>query len=149
MKLNHYELKSVKNLMTFEFISEGPKGQITKLVQYSKISPKGIYNIGFGDKDFNTGGIDDTVITNNGDSRKVLTTVAATVYLFLNKYPNASIYAIGSNKARTRLYRIGITNNLSEIKNDFELYGLKDEKWEAFNKQVEYDAFLLRRKKYM
>jgi hypothetical protein len=32
MKLERYELKAEKSLMVFEFVSEGPKGEISKLV---------------------------------------------------------------------------------------------------------------------
>ncbi len=46
-------------------------------------------NLGFGDKDLQTGEVDDTVISDNGDSQKVLATVAATVYAFTDKYPEA------------------------------------------------------------
>ena len=46
---------------------------------------KDVYNIAFGDKDNTTGNIDDTIISNNGDSEKVLATVAATVYAFIDK----------------------------------------------------------------
>ena len=35
MKLPRYELKAEKSLMVFEFISEGTKGQIPKLIKYS------------------------------------------------------------------------------------------------------------------
>jgi hypothetical protein len=76
----------------------------------------------------------------------VLATVAATVYAFLDKYPNVWIYATGSNKTRTRLYRMGIANNLAEILNDFEIYRLKEGEWQEFEKKIEYEAFLLRRK---
>jgi hypothetical protein len=107
---------------------------------------KGFYNLDFGDKDLQTGEIDDLVISDNGDSQKVLATVAATVYAFTDKYPDAWIYATGSTKSRTRLYRIGLTNNLLEITEDFELYGLKEGEWQAFAKGIEYDAFLVRRR---
>jgi hypothetical protein len=33
MRLDRYELKAEKTLMVFEFVSEGPKGQIKKLIQ--------------------------------------------------------------------------------------------------------------------
>jgi len=105
------------------------------------------YNLGFGDKDEITGNIDDKVITNNGDSEKVLATVAATLYIFTDEFPDAMIFAIGSTKARTRLYRIGITNNIEAIESDFEVFGLAEQKWQPFKKAVEYDAFLVKRKK--
>lgn len=77
----------------------------------------------------------------------MLATVASTVYAFTDKNPNAWIYARGSNNARTRLYRIGITNNLLEIKKDFDIFGLKDDKWHVFRKDIDYKAFLTTRKK--
>ncbi len=122
MKQDKYQLKSSKSLTVFEFISEGPKGRIKKIVQLSETNLKDFYNLGFGDKNEDSEEIDDTIITNNGDSQKVLATVAATVYAFTEKNPNAWIYATGSTKVRTRLYRIGITNYIKEIKKDFEVY---------------------------
>ena len=80
MKLPKYPLASSDELMTFEFISEGSKGLISKLVRYQRTNVEGVYNLAFGDEDHLTGDIDDTVISNNGDSEKVLATVAATVY---------------------------------------------------------------------
>lgn len=146
MRLPRYELKAEKSLMVFEFISEGTKREIPKLIKYSETNLKDMYNLAFGDKDPETGEIDDKVISNNGDSEKVLATVVATVYAFSDKYPDCWIFATGSTKARTRLYRMGITRYIDEIKKDFEIYGLKQNEWETFKKEVEYDAFLVRRK---
>ena len=53
----------------------------------------------------------------------MLSTVASTVYTFTKKYLNATIYAEGSNAARTRLYRIGISNNLEELTEQFDVHG--------------------------
>ena len=147
MKNQKYPLESDRNLLLFEFVSLGTKGRIIKIVQYTETNLKNVYNLGFGDKDEKTGEISDLVITNNGDSRQVLATVASTVYAFTSKYPDAWIYAKGSNNARTRLYRIGITNNLIEIKKDFEIFGLKDSQWHTFRKGIDYEAFLIKRKK--
>ena len=133
-------------MQTFEFVSSGPKGDITKVVRYSPINVKGYYNLGFGDKDPLTGYLSDLSVTNNGDSQKVLATVAATLYTFTARYPEASVLATGSTEARTRLYRMGITNNLAAIEQDFEVLGLRDETWEFFRKETPYGAFLVRRK---
>ena len=146
MRYERYELNAEDDLMFYEFNSYGPKGEVTKLIEYTETKLKGFYNLGFGDKDPCTGKINDAVITDNGDSKKVLSTVASSVYKFTNNYPNAWVYAIGSTKARTRLYRIGIANNLTEIIQDFDIYGFKDGEWRKFVKNVEYEAFLVRRK---
>ena len=71
------------------------------------LSGKDLFNIGFGDKNLETGDIDDKVVSNNGDSDKVLATVV--VYTFTDLNPETLIYATGSTKARTRLYRMGIS----------------------------------------
>ena len=141
-----YELKSDASLSVFEFVSVGNKGEIPKIVQYSETNLKGFYNLGFGDKDVVTGEIDDKIISDNGDSQKILATVIATIYAFTNKYPESWIYATGSTKSRTRLYRIGLTTNFDEIVKDFDLYGLKESEWQEFAKGVEYQAFLAKRK---
>ena len=146
MKLERYELKSGEELEVFEFVSVGNKGRIIKLVQYTPTNYKDLYNLGFGDKNAQTGEIDDNIISNNGDSEKVLATVVSTLFAFTNKHQNAMIYATGSSKSRTRLYRMGITKYLSEIENDFVIYGETEIGWEIFKINIEYDAFLVTRK---
>ena len=147
MKLPKYPLASSDRMMTFEFISEGPKGLIHKLVRYQPTNLKDVYNLAFGDKDHTTGNIDDTVISNNADSEKVLATVVATIYAFTDRYPDVWIYATGSTKSRTRLYRMGISRFLSEVDEDFEVLGELSDNWDIFKKNVEYEGFLVRRKK--
>ncbi len=93
-----------------------------------------------------TGIVSDLVVTNNGDSQKVLATVARTLYAFTDLYTDSTIIATGSTDARTRLYRMGITNNLIEIQKDFVVMGLKDSNWQVFEKNIVYSAFLVKRK---
>lgn len=147
MNLPRYHLTAGDKLTTFEFISEGPKGRIPKLIQISPTNVKDMYNLAFGDKDRRTGRINDTIISNNGDSEKVLATVVATVYAFTDKYPDSLIYATGSSSSRTRLYRMGITKYITEVEKDFEVLGLKGNGWHPFKKGEEYGAFLVKRKK--
>ena len=146
MSNERYELREGLNAMTYEFSSIRPKGKIDKVVIYSEIDDN-VYNLGFGDKNIDTGDIDDLVITNNEDSQKVLATVASTVYVFLSKYPEALIIATGSTKARTRLYQMGISKYLDEITADFNVFGEKDGKLHPFEKNIGYDAFLIMRKR--
>jgi hypothetical protein len=147
MNLSKYQLKSGDKLTTFEFISEGPKGRIPKLIQFTPTNLKDVYNLAFGDKDSDTGNIDDKIISNNGDSEKILATVVAAVYAFTDKYPDSWIYATGSTKSRTRLYRMGITKYISEANIDFEIYGEIKDGWELFKKDKHYTSFLVKRKK--
>ena len=60
---------------------------------------------------------------------------------------NAWILATGSTSVRTRLYRMGITNNLADIEIDFIVLGYnKNEEWEKFIVGEDYEAFLLTKK---
>ena len=147
MKYKKYEYTSDDELHFYEFTSIGRNGKIKKVVEYSKMNIENFYNLAFGDYDDVTGEINDMIITNNGDSLKVLATVASTAYAFTGKYPNAWIFATGSTDVRTRLYRMGITNNLVEIQEDFYVYGMKpDETFEDFIVGDEYLGFLIKRK---
>ena len=142
-----YLYKSEELMLYYEFVSEGPKGSIRKIVEYTETTTKNVFNLGFGDYDQETKSINDQSVTNNGDSLKVLATVASTVYAFTNKYPEAWILATGSTAVRTRLYRMGITNNLAEITDDFKVYGYTEKGvWEEFVIGEDYEAFLLTKK---
>jgi hypothetical protein len=144
-----YLYKSEDEFKVYSFTSHGIKGAIKKMVVFSYTGENNIYNLGFGDVDLETKTINDEIITNNGDSLKVLATVASTVYAFTEKYPEALVFATGSNEVRTRLYRMGIVNNLEEIKIDFEVFGLSVENncWEEFIAGEDYEAFIIKRKK--
>lgn len=146
MNIEKYQIKSGEKLEVFEFVSEGPRGRITKLVQYAETNYKDLYNLGFGDKNAETGFVDDTAISNNNDSEKVLATVVGTLYAFTDKHPESLIYATGSTKSRTRLYRMGITKYFDEALNDFHVWGESDDGWEEFRKDVDYIGFFVKRK---
>jgi hypothetical protein len=146
MKLPRYELIAEKSLMVFEFKSEGPKGQIPKLIKFSETALKGFYNLAFGDKNLETGEIDDKIVSNNGDSEQVLATVVSAVFAFTDTYKDSWVYATGSTKSRTRLYRMGISKYFDELKQDFHAFGMLDGEWQEFEKEVDYTAFVVRRK---
>ncbi|WP_314270847.1 DUF6934 family protein [Capnocytophaga sputigena] len=143
MNLPQYKTNPDEDLHSFSFISEGKNGKIEKVIRYEKITDD-VFNLGFGDKDPITGKINDKVVTNNGDTEKVLATVVSTVFTFTERNPNAYIYAIGSNHVRNRLYRRGITKYLSEALDTFAIYGmLPNQEFEIFNPNTDYVGFLL------
>lgn len=102
----------------------------------------------FGDKDELTGDFDDQAASDNGDSEKVLATVVQALYKFFDSYPSATVYATGSTKVRTRLYRMGIRRHLDEVIQDFELYGRIGDDFFKFQVNIEYSAFLVRKRNY-
>lgn len=146
MKIEKYQLKSESSLTTFEFISEGPKGLIHKRIEFQRTTDSRLFNLAFGDKNLITGEIDDQVISNNGDSEKVLATVIGAVYTFFDHHPDKFIYAKGNTKVRTRLYRMGITKYIQEMRRDFYLYGQLGEDFFLFEVGIDYDSFLAQRK---
>ncbi len=146
MKLPRYELIAEKSLKVYEFTSEGPKGQIHKLIKFSETALKDFYNLAFGDKDLITGNIDDNVVSNNGDSERVLATVISAVYTFTDANPEVWVYATGSSKSRTRLYRMGISKYIDKVQKDFFVFGQLEGEWEEFQNGIDYTAFVAKRK---
>ena len=105
-----------------------------------------MYNLAFGDRHPDTGRIDDTAISDNRDSDRILATVVASVYAFTQIHPEAWIYATGNTPARTRLYRMAISRYLQEGRKDFIIYGQLGKQWEPFVKSKDYEAFVAKRK---
>ncbi|HXC05033.1 MAG TPA: hypothetical protein VNZ86_09800 [Bacteroidia bacterium] len=141
-----YELNVSTTGKDFEFISEGVDGDLLKIVQFSPTGIPGIFNLGFGDTDPRTGKMSDSVISNNGVSKKVLSTVALTLLKFTEQHKTAQIIAIGSTRSRTGLYQIGISNYLEEVNKLFDIYGFINNDWIPFERGHNFEAFLVRRK---
>ena len=146
MNLPKYDIRTGETVFIYEFTSVGTKGSIQKMIDFQYTNLKDFYNLAFGDKDPITGEIDDKVVSNNGDMEKVLATIVAAVYSFTDRFPEAWIYAEGSTPARTRLYQINIVKHFDELKRNFQLLCLLNGEWEEFRPNINYDAFVVRRK---
>ncbi len=115
MNIEKYQLKADSEFLRFEFVSEGKKGIIRKLIEFQKTNKEDVFNLAFGDYDLETEEINDLLVSNNGDTDRVLATVVAAVYTFFSQNHSAFVYATGSTKARTRLYRIGISRFYEQV----------------------------------
>ena len=146
MKQPKYILKAEQDLTVFEFISEGPKGKISKLIEFTETNLKDFYNLAFGDKDETTGRINDSIVSNNNDTEKVLATVVSAVFAFTDKYPDAWVYATGSTTARTRLYRMGINKHFEEVEREFHIFGEIEESWLPFDGGTDFEGYVVKRK---
>lgn len=146
--MNHpkYPLKAEADLTIFKFVSEGPKGSIPKLIEFTETNLKGFYNLAFGDIDEETGRINDKIVSNNDDTEKVLATVVSAVFAFTHKYPDVWVYATGSTASRTRLYRMGINKYLEEINNQFYIFGEHGDEWLPYEKEREFEGYVVKRK---
>jgi len=145
MNLEKYSVVTDDDHTTYEFLSEGPKGTIKKVLFYQELE-ENIFNLAFGDWDEKEQRINDKVRSNNRDRDKVLATVALTVIDFIKHHPDAVLLARGSTPARTRLYQIGILENLDEIGQLFDIIGFTDGTWELFTEGKNYEEFALKAK---
>ena len=147
MNLPRYEYYASTDQQYFSFYSNGPNGHVKKVVVYSKMNDDPVmYNLAFGDEDPETNQIRDDVRTNNNDRDLVLATVAITVNEFSDRHGNHYIQAVGRTPARTRLYQMSIARLIDEIRQDFEIYGYVNDNWHDFEPNVNYEAFLVKRK---
>lgn len=147
INLDKYIYQTNSSYLDYEFESIGTKGIIKKVARFSSIGTN-IYNFGFGDLNQVTGEIDDITISNNGDGDKVLATVASIIYDFTGFYKDAAVYIKGSSAAKTRRYQMGINKYWEQINPVFEVFGSKNEKWEPFKTDENYEAFIGRRKAF-
>src|SRR5437773_1149364 len=100
MKYEKYEpLLISKDALEFKFVSIGPKGEISIVVQFIETDDKRIYNLAFGNL-LPDGHIDDHVKNDNHDRNKVLATVAITVYEFTTRYREKLVFFTGSTPER-------------------------------------------------
>ncbi|MES2701583.1 MAG: hypothetical protein V4649_03040 [Bacteroidota bacterium] len=143
-----YDCLANRNFLNYEFESYGPKGSIKKVVRFSPQNADGItyFNLGFGDLNTATGEIDDLSISDNKDKDIVLSTIASIVIDFTSVFPDIMVYAKGSTSSRNRLYQMGIAANLEEITALVEVFGFKDNTWKPFEKNINYEAFIVLRK---
>jgi uncharacterized protein involved in outer membrane biogenesis len=148
MHLDQYPIISDDSRLVYKFESVGPKGVIRKAVQYTPVRNigKNVYNLAFGDLNKKNGKIDDTAVSNNNDTKKILITVGSTSLQFVNHFPDAEILIVGSTIARTRLYQMAINQNIIEIEKIFDLRGLKNGNWQHFKVGINFEAFLVKKK---
>lgn len=165
MNAHYYQYSRVGSEFTYYFTSKGPKGCIPKIVHFVEVSAselgiadfKKLYNLSFGDlRDHGTNAIvDDTVRSNNGDLRVVLSTVIHIVVLFLHKNTDATLllsgyidydHPRGSSDQRSKLYQKVINVNWAELNQNYRFWGLNSDYLERYVVGRQYQKVLIRRK---
>ena len=141
-----YQTYHHENHVQYAFVSVGQNGHINKMISFSKVKPN-VYNLSLEDMDDDTGVFSQYSVTDNGDTIKILLTVAEAIVHFTSDYPYAQVFIQGNNAARNRLYRIYIAKFLENIHQWYEVYALQDDVWEEFRKEGKYRAYLVFRKK--
>ena len=91
--------------------------------------------------------MDDEVITNNHDLIKVMSTIAYSLYLFIETYPYALIEIDPVDEKRCRLYNIIFRRKYQEVEPLFDIYGIKEFLKEPYNPIQYYQKFVIEQKK--
>ena len=146
MELDTYTFENENDdLFSYSFVSKGKNGNIIKIVQFTLMENGESYNLSLGDYQPETSSINYDSISNNGDMNIVFTTISNIVIDFLSKFPKKYVFATGNTNNRTRLYRTGLSKYQNQIKEHFFLLGRKDGEWQIFEKEENYEAFLIKK----
>jgi len=141
-----YDFTVLDQAHRFDFLSIG-RTEIHKAIFYFTTELPDFYNLVLAEIDTD-GELDIYTVSDNGDMKFVLSTVYKTMAHFLDLKPEAVISFTGSTPARTRLYRIALSINLSDLHQNFDVYGVleKESRPELFCKNKNYRGFFICRK---
>ena len=146
----HYEpymdMVALPDLSVFQFISEGPRGRITKQIRFSLLVNPRIYDLELGDVN-EYGGFDRTTVSNNGDRGRILATVIQAIEVYTESYPTRSIRIRSHSAERSRLFRIAIGANLRQLSASFTIRAANEGRFLPFKMDMDSTKFELKRKK--
>jgi hypothetical protein len=164
------------------FVSEGQEGEpdIVKAIEYAKINElfenKIIFNLGFGDYDFEAEEIFDLTTASNNDAYTIFNTVLSTIPKFFEDHPEKGLLVSGSDSRpefeiecrktcekkcctkicrkkgqRVRIYCSYVALNLNELSIDYQFFGGidNDDYWfdfEEFKRDKTYDSVIVFKK---
>lgn len=136
-----YDVSVQEKALRFDFLSVG-KNTVAKSIAFRKTGAPDFYSLSLVDV-YPNGTFDDLSVSDNGDMEKILVTVFHTLGIFFKSHPKAIVSFKGSTPSRTRLYRIAISHELSELKELYNVWGITKTGYEAFEKDQPYIGFLL------
>lgn len=141
--MNHpfYKFNVSNHALRFDFSSIG-KNVVLKSIIYTRTETPDLFSVALVDI-YGDGSADDTSVINNGDMEKILVTVFQTFSVFFKNYPESVVAFAGSTPARTRLYRIAISHELSSITKVYNVWGIINDTYQLFQKDQPYIGFLV------
>ena len=142
-----YLYTGLKRKTRYFFVSEGENKRIVKMVVFTPLGKK-LWNLGFGDLQYH-GYIDDSVVSNNDDLIKVISTVAKITYEFSEKYPLRHLQIKPVDEKRRRLYNHVFRRNYDIIYANFEITGINNLNGiirEHYSPEETYNSFELKRR---
>jgi len=117
------------------FDSVGPKGVIPMIVKFEELAET-TFNLWFKVRNGS-----EAALPGNGDGDIILKTVGKIASEFIVRFPRSFIYFQGRTRSLNRLYRIYLSRYHAQITLMLDLYGYKDEKWERYRKNTEYESY--------
>jgi hypothetical protein len=143
MQSEFYPFQSDDDRLYFQFLSVSPTKTIKKAVIFTPLAEdRRQFNLALLDI-LPDGRLCDETISDNHDLLKVMATVSKCITDFFERYPTAQIYIEGNSPARTRLYRIIISRELSKITKIYQVYGTFGLTVEPFEPNKYYQTYLL------
>ncbi|GAB3639902.1 DUF6934 family protein [Spirosoma arcticum] len=127
----------------YDFNSVSDTKLVKKIVRLTETSLLDVFNLALLDL-LDDGSESDLSVTDNNDLRTVLATVMRIIDNFLTKFPQKIVTVRGSDRRRTRLYRIVIGRELNAIRQRFMVFGeFQDGQLEPFKPNADYVRFLI------
>ncbi|MCF0053884.1 hypothetical protein LXM25_27670 [Dyadobacter sp. LJ53] len=138
-----YDFTVLDEAHRYDFLSIG-RTAIHKAIVYSSTSIPNLYSLMLADVEPN-GELNVYSISNNGDMRHILATVYQTIVHFFDLHPNATIAFTGSSSSRVRLYRSGISIYINQLRENFQVFGIRSDasKPETFQPGNDYTYFVI------
>ncbi len=144
---NTYPLERDGNALKFSFVSYDSNGEnrVIKIIAYDIVKKHKVtyYNLGFGDLNTATMEIDDEAESDNGDMRKVLSTVTSTLPFFFERHPTKKIHLDGSTLLRKKYYHKLVRDYYRRITEHYVVEGCLGSVVEPFDVKKEYDFILI------
>ncbi len=148
MQSEFYPFESDDDRLYFEFLSVSREKKIRKAVLFTEFPySKQLYNLALLDILPNGEFSDIASAKNNLDIKKVMSTVSECIRIFLERYPDAEIKIQGNTSAKSRLYRIVLGRELSNIQKYYEIYGDDGNFAEPFEPNKTYKVYILKLRK--
>lgn len=142
-----YALEREGNKLQFSFVSADSEGEnrVIKIIAYDIVKKHKVtyYNLGFGDLNTETMEVDDEAESNNGDMRKVLSTVVSTLPLFFELHPSKKVHLDDSTLLRKQYYHKLVRDYYRRITEHYVVEGCLDDIVEPFDVKKEYDFILI------
>lgn len=138
----HYPFEASPNRFHYEFESVSEAKTVRKAVVFQATRLADVFNLVLLDL-LESGEESDSTITDNQDLRLVMATVMRIVEFFSYHFPSHRVYFTGNDERKTRLYRIVIGREISQLRHKFNVLGRIGTRFEYFEVNRPYTAFIV------